>query len=83
MLESRMTQKGQVTIPADVREKLGLKPGDVVQFEEHDGSWIVRPRESRLADIYGAVAPRARPENWHEVRKTVEAAIAREVAAEG
>jgi antitoxin PrlF len=83
MLESRMTQKGQVTIPVDIREKLGLQPGDVVLFEEHEGSWIVRPRESRLASIYGAVTPRAHPENWHEVRDAVDAAVARDVAGEG
>ena len=78
-----MTQKGQVTIPAEMRAELGLKPGDVVQFEEHDGRWIVAPRRSRLADIYGAVTPRSSPENWRAVREEVEAAVAREVVAEG
>lgn len=82
-LESRLTQKGQVTIPAEVRAKMGLKPGDIVRFEEHDGRWVVIPRRSRLADIYGAVTPRSRPENWRAVRKEVEAVIAREVVAEG
>jgi AbrB family looped-hinge helix DNA binding protein len=82
VLESRMTQKGQVTIPAEVRTELGLKPGDVVQFEEHDGHWFVAPRKSRLAHIYGAVTPRSRPENWRSVREEVEASIAREVVAE-
>jgi len=62
---------------------LGLKPGDVVQFEEHDGRWIVAPRRSRLADIYGAVTPRSSPENWRAVREKVEAAVAREVVDKG
>ncbi len=30
---SNMTSKGQVTIPADIRRKLGLKPGQAVQFK--------------------------------------------------
>ncbi len=29
---SRMTSKGQVTIPYELREQLGLAPGDIVQF---------------------------------------------------
>jgi AbrB family looped-hinge helix DNA binding protein len=29
----RLTSKGQVTIPADIREKLGLLPNTEVEFE--------------------------------------------------
>ncbi|MEM1037855.1 MAG: AbrB/MazE/SpoVT family DNA-binding domain-containing protein [Pseudomonadota bacterium] len=28
----RVTSKGQVTIPKSIREKLGIKPGDEVEF---------------------------------------------------
>ena len=83
VLESRITQKGQVTLPAEIRAEMGLKPGDVVQFEEHDGRWVVAPRLSRLSEIYGAVAPRHRPEDWRAVREEVEAAVAHDVADEG
>lgn len=31
---SRLTSKGQATVPAFVRKKLNLKPGDTVVFEE-------------------------------------------------
>lgn len=33
----RMTSKGQVTIPAHIREKLGLHPGTEVEFFVKDG----------------------------------------------
>ena len=34
-----MTSKGQITVPKDVRLKLGLKPGDRVRFiVEDDGA---------------------------------------------
>lgn len=39
---STVTQKGQATIPADVRKKLDLHPGDKVGFEITDGEVILR-----------------------------------------
>lgn len=37
---ARVTSKGQITIPKDIREKLNLKPGDKVVFLEEDGRII-------------------------------------------
>jgi AbrB family looped-hinge helix DNA binding protein len=48
---NRVTTKGQVTIPKDVRDALGVKPGDAVAFERApDGSYVLKkaqmdPRE--------------------------------------
>ncbi len=43
---SRLTSKGQATIPAPVRAKLNLKPGDAVVFEETKaGAVYVRKAE--------------------------------------
>jgi AbrB family looped-hinge helix DNA binding protein len=33
---SRITSKGQTTIPREVREKLSLRPGDVIVYEFGD-----------------------------------------------
>ncbi|GAA1096837.1 AbrB/MazE/SpoVT family DNA-binding domain-containing protein [Nocardiopsis exhalans] len=39
----RITEKGQVTIPVEVRRKLGLNPGDEVEFVlEGNGARVVR-----------------------------------------
>ncbi len=37
-----LTVKGQVTIPKRVRNALGLKPGDEVDFVEADGGVMIR-----------------------------------------
>ena len=37
----RITSKGQVTIPKDIREKLGVGPGGEVRFVQADGKIIV------------------------------------------
>ena len=34
MAKTRVTSKGQVTIPKAVRERLGLRPGDEIEFVE-------------------------------------------------
>lgn len=38
---ARVTSKGQITIPKDIRTKLNLKTGDKVIFIEEDGKIIV------------------------------------------
>lgn len=39
----RMTSKGQVTIPAELREQFGLGPGEEVEVVAGDGGALVRP----------------------------------------
>jgi len=40
---STISSKGQVTIPQEVRRRLGLEPGDRVEFVMEEGRTIVRP----------------------------------------
>lgn len=37
MATARVTSKGQITIPKAVRDRLGLRVGDEVEFVEEDG----------------------------------------------
>jgi antitoxin PrlF len=37
MKASRLSSKGQVTIPIEVRQAIGLEPGDLVAYEVKDG----------------------------------------------
>ena len=39
---SKVTSKGQVTIPKEVREVLGIQPGDEVIFEQTDEGYVLR-----------------------------------------
>ena len=38
-----MTTKGQITLPAEIRKKRGIKPGDKVQVTEEKGDIKVEP----------------------------------------
>lgn len=56
----RVTSKGQVTIPQDVRRRLGIAPGSEVEFEvADDGIRLVRRRESDGAALVAAMRGRA------------------------
>lgn len=33
-MQATLTSKGQITIPIDVRKRLHLKPGDILEFDE-------------------------------------------------
>ena len=44
-LVSRIQEKGQVTIPQEVREKLKLRKGDLVTFVETERGFVVQPVE--------------------------------------
>lgn len=35
-----MSEKGQITIPKELRKQLGLRAGCVLEFETHDGKLI-------------------------------------------
>lgn len=41
----RVTTKGQVTIPIDLREKTGIVPGSEVEFVEEKGRLVLRKVE--------------------------------------
>lgn len=48
----RVTQKGQVTIPLDVRRALGISTGTKVQFElDNTGARLVVDRDSAADEI--------------------------------
>lgn len=53
MLSSAVTTKGQVTVPAELREKLGIKPGDRVGFVEENGRLILQPHPQGVAAAFG------------------------------
>ncbi|ADD06478.1 AbrB/VapB family protein [Natrialba magadii ATCC 43099] len=46
----RVTTKGQVTIPKEIREALGIEPGDEVAFEEVRSGYKIRKKEPTTAD---------------------------------
>ncbi len=67
-----VTQKGQVTIPGELRKALKIKPKDRVAFELVDGDVRLRPISSWVASTYGSVKPLTRPEDFSRIRQEAE-----------
>jgi len=45
--QAKITSKGQITVPREVRLLLGVQSGDRLVFESHDGGVRVRPVKSK------------------------------------
>jgi AbrB family looped-hinge helix DNA binding protein len=53
-IEAKVTSKGQVTLPVELRHRLGIAPGDRLVFvEQPDGSFTLRVRGGTLAGLRG------------------------------
>jgi antitoxin PrlF len=67
---STVTRKGQVTIPAEVREYLGIKTNDKIAFVI-DQEGVVRlrvPRYTNIASLRGAAGSLSKPLSWQQMR---------------
>ncbi|HVO99992.1 MAG TPA: AbrB/MazE/SpoVT family DNA-binding domain-containing protein [Bryobacteraceae bacterium] len=54
MPRSTITTKGQVTIPKEIREHMGLKPGDRVDFvRDESGQTMLKPIRTDFRSLRG------------------------------
>ncbi len=60
--QSKITAQGQISVPAEVRRKLGLGPGSILEWEE-EGEKIVVRRAGRHTseEVHRALFPHQRP----------------------
>ncbi len=77
-----VTEKGQVTIPGELRKALNIEAKDKVAFELVDGELRLLPIKSTLLAGYGSVKPLHKPEDFSEMRRIVEEEMAEEAMKE-
>lgn len=64
LAKARLSTKARTVIPREVRERLGLRPGDMIAFEEQNGEVVVRPwREPPRDDPFAVFHEWASPED--------------------
>jgi AbrB family looped-hinge helix DNA binding protein len=76
---SVITRKGQITIPAEFRQRLGLKEGDTVELHWDDSTLTVIPRGSVADRTYGLARKAGRAFSSKELKEATETAIAEDV----
>ena len=65
---SKLTAQGQISVPAEIRKKLGVGPGAVLEWDEEDGKIVVR-RAGRYTseDVHRALFPEGAPKPRSDV----------------
>jgi antitoxin PrlF len=66
---TRVTQRGQVTIPAEVRRLLGLYPHSKVTFEIDGEQVRLTSAPFTIEQTYGSVKPLSRPEDFDAISR--------------
>lgn len=80
---SSVSPKGQVTIPAEIRRRLGVRPKDHVVFRIVDNVVQIEPERATLESIYGAVPPLTPRRSWKEIEAIAREELAANAAIEG
>jgi AbrB family looped-hinge helix DNA binding protein len=82
--QSKVTAQGQISVPAEIRKKLGLRPGSVLEWDEKGGEVVVR-RAGRYTSaqvhevLFGiAPAPKAKVDVKEGIRKHIRQRHARD-----
>jgi AbrB family looped-hinge helix DNA binding protein len=60
--KSKLTAQGQISVPAEVRQRLGIGPGSVLEWDEQDDQVVVR-RAGRYTseEVHRALFPDGAP----------------------
>jgi AbrB family looped-hinge helix DNA binding protein len=59
-IRARITSQGQITVPKAVRDQMGAKPGDVLEFEPQRDGFMLRHRPQRSILEFAGLAAGSR-----------------------
>ena len=71
--QSKVTAQGQISVPAEIRRKLGVGPGSVLEWDE-DGEQVVVRKVGRFSseDIHQALfAKRPPPRKLEDLKSAI------------
>lgn len=58
-MKAIVAERGQVTIPKDLRDRLGIRPGTTLEFAAKDGVLIARKAETDpVSKVFGCLGRR-------------------------
>ncbi len=73
MPSATITTKGQITIPLEVRQRLGLEAGDRLEFvrDESSGAYQLIPAKVAVMSLLGVLPKPKRPVTIEEMNETI------------
>lgn len=72
MFEAKVTSKGQITLPAEIRKTMGIEPGSkVIFFQDAEGDFIMRARTGSIMDLRGCLAGFDVPKTDEEMNELI------------
>jgi antitoxin PrlF len=78
VMEAKVTSKGQVTLPVELRTRLGIEAGDRVMFiEQADGTFALKVRSGTFADLKGLLAGKVEPASDKQIKEWIDQARSR------
>ena len=81
---ARVSSKGQITLPAEIRRKLSIEPNSRVDIVLRDAEIVIRPLKT-VSELKGILRDHVRGRerlSWDEERRRMEELVAREVEDE-
>ena len=73
-----ITSKGQVTVPLEIRQRLKLKPGDKVVYQDTQEGILLKPAKRTMLDDFGFLRGRESAEKELDmIREAVREKIAK------
>ena len=80
---SRVSAKGQITLPAEYRHRLGIKPRDRVSLSLEDGVVVVKPMASGIMAGFRSIPALKTKRTLRELTEVAADEHAEEAAREG
>jgi AbrB family looped-hinge helix DNA binding protein len=72
MPSAKITSKGQVTIPQEVRRAMGVSEGDRVEFVHMpDGGFVMKRATRSIRDLKGIIPLRRKPATIEEMQEAI------------
>ena len=74
----KVSSKGQITLPKEIRDALGIKTGDTIVVTQKDDDIVLHPVTTTLFDLRGSI-PVDGPQDFEAALEKAKAAVAADV----
>lgn len=71
--ESKLTSQGQISVPAEIRRRLGLVKGSVIEWQEDGDNIVVKsPKQYSFEDMHERLFPvKPEPKTLDELKEGI------------